>query len=351
VGLQREIFSEMILLTGGAGYIGSHLSLELLRQGQEIVILDNMSNSNCDAPNVFKKLFEGKCIVVRGDVRSKSCLARVFSKYSIQKVIHLAAYKSVFESMNQPLKYYDNNVTGLISLLDVMESFGRKSLIFSSSATVYKRQRGPKFFVESDEIFCPPNPYGSTKFICEQIIGDWCRADSERCAGVLRYFNPVGADDSALIGEQITAGSANLVPALMSCALGLTSHFCIYGTDYETSDGTAVRDFVHISDLIQGHVKALVKSDHDAGLNVWNLGTGLGITVAQVVERFESLIGRSLPKLYQDRREGDVAISVADISKASKELDFVPKFGIDDMLRSQWAWASKYSQSRSSSVV
>ena len=331
------------LVTGGAGYIGSHTIVELIEAGYELIVLDNFANSD---PKVFERIRQitGKNIpYIHADILEQSTLERLFAKHErtgepIQGVIHFAGLKSVAESVYDPLRYYTTNVEGTISLLRAMQNTGVKRIVFSSSATVYGK---PEFlpFTENHQI-APINPYGRTKAQVEQILQDYCVADSEFSAITLRYFNPIGAHSSGLIGENPRDIPNNLFPYITQVASGKLDLLHVYGDDYPTADGTGVRDYLHIMDLAQGHVKAVehMLRQEVEGYEVYNLGTGMGTSVLQMVERFSEVNKIQIPYTIQPRRSGDLAAYWADSEKAQKILGWQANYTLDDMCRDGWQW-------------
>ena len=328
-----------ILLTGGAGYIGSHTALAVLAAGHEPILLDDFSNSR---PEVVERLFDlaGRPLTaIRGDTRNRELLGSVFSTHQIDAVIHFAAKKSVAESVADPLSYHMNNVGGLLALVEAMDAAGVRTIVFSSSATVYG---DPDFLpISEDHPIRAINPYGQTKLICENILSDLARADRGWRVSLLRYFNPVGAHPSGLIGEEPLGRPTNLMPLVAGVALGRSPHLEIFGRDYSTADGTAVRDYVHVVDLADGHVAALAamgKGDH---LQTYNLGTGRGISVQELIAAFEEATGKTIPIVDAPRRSGDVASLYASVHKAERELGWRATRGLREMCSDSWRFASK----------
>ncbi|CAN0840952.1 UDP-glucose 4-epimerase 5 [Linum grandiflorum] len=335
--------SKRILVTGGAGYIGSHTVLHLLLGGYIAVVVDNLDNSNLLALQRVKEL-AGKhahnLSFHQVDLMDKCALEKIFAGTKFDAVIHFAGLKAVGQSVAEPLLYYSNNITGTINLLEVMASYGCKNLVFSSSATVYGC---PKEVPCTEE--CPisaVNPYGRTKLYVEEICRDIHHADSKWRIILLRYFNPVGAHPSGKIGEDPRGTPNNLMPYVQQVAVGRRSHLTVFGTDYKTKDGTGVRDFLHVVDLADGHIAALRKLDQpDIGCAVYNLGTGKGTSVLEMVAAFEKASGKKLPIVKAGRRPGDAEIVYASTAKAERELNWTAKYGIEEMCRDQWNWASK----------
>jgi UDP-glucose 4-epimerase len=325
-----------ILITGGTGYIGSHTSIEMMNAGYEVIIVDNFSNSR---PTVLERISEitGKKITFyEADLLEKKGLEEIFSKHEIQAVVHLAGYKAVEESVKLPLLYYENNIISTLNLCEVMHQYGVRHLVFSSSAAVY----GNPSKVPVTEEFPKQanNPYGRTKQVIEDILHDQVEANPNWSISLLRYFNPVGAHESGKIGEEPKGVPSNLVPFISQVAAGKLMHLNIYGNDYETEDGTGIRDYVHVTDLAKGHVKALERNMTTTGVEVYNLGTGRGYSVLEVVEAFERVIGRLIEHRIQDRRLGDVSVCFADPSKANKILNWTAEKGLEEMCRDAWRW-------------
>lgn len=325
-----------VLLTGGAGYIGSHTAVELMTAGHDVVIADDLSNSCGEVVERIEKLGGKKVAFYEIDVCDKAALQKVFGGNGIDAVIHFAGKKAVGESVEKPLLYYRNNLDATITLLEVMEEYGVKKLIFSSSATVY----GIPETVPVDENaprWCT-NPYGWTKYMSEQIMRDACAADGELSVVLLRYFNPIGAHESGMIGEDPEGIPNNLMPFIAQVAVGRRESLGVFGNDYPTPDGTGVRDYIHVVDLAKGHLAALEYSAENAGCEAVNLGTGRGYSVLDVVTAFESVNGVRIPYVIKDRRAGDAAMIYADASFAEKLLGWKAEKNIDDMCRDTWRW-------------
>ena len=325
-----------LLVTGGAGYIGSHTCVELLQAGYDLVVLDNFCNSKRSVLERVERIAEKRVSVVEGDIRDKSCLGALFAQYTISAVVHFAGLKAVGESVEKPLLYYDNNVYGSMVLFQSMADHGVKNVVFSSSATVY----GDPHTVPIREDFPlqTTNPYGSSKLMIEQILRDLRRADAEWHVVLLRYFNPVGAHESGLIGEDPNGIPNNLMPYISQVASGRLSHLSIFGNDYPTPDGTGVRDYIHVIDLAQAHVKAVEKLHNLDAVGTYNVGTGRGYSVLEMISAFELASGRKIPYKIADRRPGDVATCYADPSLANRELNWEAKRGIDEMCTDAWRW-------------
>ncbi len=326
-----------IVVTGGAGYIGSHTSIQLLEQGHEVVILDNLVNAN---PKVIQRIEEvsGKQVkFIEVDLLNTEELRAIFKENKFDACIHFAALKAVGESVKKPIEYYHNNITGTLSLVQVMREFDCKKLIYSSSATVYGDSKIQPILETCPKGNCT-NPYGWTKSMLEQMLADMIAADPTWDVICLRYFNPVGAHPSGRLGEQPNGVPANLMPYVTQVAVGQREKLSVFGGDYDTPDGTCVRDYVHVVDLANGHVKAVQKLvDHPKG-EVYNLGTGKGYTVLDIVKAFEESTGMSVPYEIVDRRVGDIAVCYADVTKASRELNWEAQYGIKDMCRDAWNW-------------
>ena len=328
-----------ILVTGGAGYIGSHTCLELLNQGHEVVVFDNLSNSSEESLNRVKTLTGKDLTFYKADMLDREAMERIFSQEKIDAVIHFAGLKAVGESVAKPLEYYSKNITGTLILCDVLWKHGVKKIIFSSSATVYG---DPAFIPITEE--CPKgqctNPYGWTKSMLEQILTDIQKADPEWSVILLRYFNPVGAHESGMIGEDPEGIPNNLTPYITQVAVGKLKEVGVFGNDYDTPDGTGVRDYIHVMDLADGHVKALKKFEDKPDVYVYNLGTGHGYSVLDMIHAFSKAVGKEIPYVIKPRRPGDIATCYADPSKAKKELGWEAKRGIDEMCADGWKWQS-----------
>lgn len=328
-----------ILVTGGAGYIGSHTCVELLNEGYDVVVVDNLYNSSEKALERVEQITGKKVTFYKADLLDKEALNEIFDRESIDSVIHFAGLKAVGESVAKPLEYYHNNMTGTFNLCDVMRNHGVKNIVFSSSATVYG---DPAFIPITEE--CPKgkitNPYGQTKGMLEQVLTDLNVADPEWNVVLLRYFNPIGAHESGLIGEDPKGIPNNLVPYIAQVAVGKLASLGVFGDDYDTPDGTGVRDYIHVVDLAKGHVKAIEKLKAKEGVSIYNLGTGNGYSVLQVLHAFEKACGKTLPYTIKPRRAGDIATCYADPSKAAKELGWKAEKGIEEMCADSWRWQS-----------
>lgn len=328
-----------ILVTGGAGYIGSHTCVELLNEGYEVVVADNLCNSSMVSIERVEKITGKKITFYEVDLRDKEGLNAVFDKEEIDSVIHFAGLKAVGESVSKPLEYYDNNIGGTLVLCQVMRDHNVKNIVFSSSATVYGN---PAFVPITEE--CPKgeitNPYGQTKGMLEQILTDLYVADSQWNVILLRYFNPIGAHISGIIGEDPKGIPNNLVPYIAQVAVGKLECLGVFGDDYNTHDGTGVRDYIHVVDLAKGHVKAIEKLREKEGVSIYNLGTGNGYSVLDVVLAFEKACGREIKYLIKPRRPGDIDACYADPAKAEKELGWKAEFDINRMCEDSWRWQS-----------
>ena len=332
-----------ILVTGGLGYIGSHVSVLLLQKGYQVLIVDNLDNSSISVLDGIKKIINLSPVFEKLDVRNSDQMEILFSKHKdISGVIHFAAYKSVSGSVEDPLKYYDNNVLGLITLLNLIK---RKNipLIFSSSATVYG-DADLLPILENSPIKEAFSPYGKTKQICEEIIRDTVKSDSFFKSVILRYFNPIGAHSSGLIGELPSGEPQNLIPFITQTLIGKRKELLVYGNDYPTDDGTCIRDYIHVMDLAEAHIKSLeyiLDSKNDKNFQVFNIGTGQGHSVLQVIDAFEKVTKKKIKYKITSRRQGDVAVSYADCSKAKEILGWISKFTLEDSLASSWNWETK----------
>ena len=329
-----------ILVTGGAGYIGSHTCVELLNAGYEVSVLDNLCNSSEEALRRVEELTGKPIHFYKGDMLDRQILEEIFEKESIYGVIHFAGLKAVGESVKKPLEYYHNNITGTLILCDVMRNYGCKNMVFSSSATVYGT---PAFVPITEE--CPKgqitNPYGHTKSMLEQILTDLHRADPEWNVILLRYFNPIGAHESGRIGENPKGIPNNLMPYVTQVAIGKLPCLGVFGNDYDTPDGTGVRDYIHVMDLAEGHVKALKKLEDKPDVRIYNLGTGKGYSVLDIVKAFEQASGKKIPYEIKPRRAGDIAVCYADPSRARQELGWEAKRDLLKMCQDSWHWQSE----------
>lgn len=326
-----------ILVTGGAGYIGSHTTLALLQAGHGVVILDNLCNSSAESLKRVAQLAGRAPVFVQGDIRDRVVLDSLFAEHSIHAVLHFAGLKAVGESVAQPLRYYDNNVHGSQVLLQAMADAGVFSFVFSSSATVYGEPAQMPIF-ETCPVGQPTNPYGRSKLIVEDMLRDLATANPRWRIAILRYFNPVGAHDSGLIGEDPKGIPNNLLPYIAQVAVGKLPELAVFGNDYPTLDGTGVRDYIHVVDLAEGHLYALDALDTRTGAHVWNLGTGQGYSVLDMVRAFEIESGKPVPYRVAPRRPGDIATCYADPTKAARELGWKANRGLPEMMRDAWRW-------------
>lgn len=325
-----------ILVTGGAGYIGSHTGLVLLQRGFDVVVLDNFCNSAMAAISRVEAIAKKSIAVVNGDVRDANCLRDVFSTHAIDAVIHFAGLKAVGESVREPLRYYDNNVVGTLRLVEAMNAANVTRLIFSSSATVYAASGKPRF-TESSPLG-PASPYGTSKLMAEQILRDCCESSPQLKVVLLRYFNPVGAHESGMIGEDPNGIPNNLMPFISQVAVGKLKTLSIYGNDYPTPDGTGIRDYIHVMDLAYGHLAALNQIDNLPQVSAINLGSGNGHSVLDVIRAFEVASGRTIASKVVARREGDIADYFADASLAKQLLGWQTKRSLNEMCADSWRW-------------
>ncbi|MFC0216479.1 UDP-glucose 4-epimerase GalE [Paenibacillus chartarius] len=327
-----------ILVTGGAGYIGSHTCVELLNSGYDIVVIDNLINSKEEAVRRVSELTGKKIPFYPLDLLDRQGLESVFREHAIDAVIHFAGLKAVGESVSMPLQYYHNNITGTLILCDVMQQFDVRRLVFSSSATVYGMPE--QVPIHEDFPLDATNPYGQTKLMIEQILRDVYRSDRRWAISLLRYFNPVGAHESGRIGEDPSGIPNNLLPYISQVAIGKLEKLRIFGNDYPTVDGTGVRDYIHVVDLARGHLKALELVLAESGIDAFNLGTGQGYSVLQMVEAFEQASGRPIPYSIEARRPGDVAVCYAATGKAREKLGWAAEKTLEEMCRDAWRWQS-----------
>lgn len=328
-----------ILVTGGAGYIGSHTCVQLLNNDYEVIIIDNFSNSSIDVLSNIKRITNKEFSFYEGDICDKEFLNKVFFENKIDAVIHFAGYKAVGESVKLPLKYYENNLVSTINLCEVMSKYNCKKLVFSSSATVYGNPL--KLPIKEDFPLSTTNPYGTTKLMIEKILKDLYVSDNDFSIAVLRYFNPIGADKSGLIGESPNGIPNNLMPYIVKVANKELDFLSIFGDDYDTPDGTGVRDYIHVVDLAKGHIKAIEKVLNTKGIDYYNLGTGTGYSVLDIVNTFEKINNVKINYKIVDRRPGDIASCYADSSKALKELGFKAQYNLEDMCKDAYEFAIK----------
>ena len=328
-----------ILVTGGAGYIGSHTTLALLQAGHDVVVLDNLCNSSAESLKRVAQLAGRSPVFVQGDIRDHGLLERLFAEHSVDAVLHFAGLKAVGESVAQPLRYYDNNVHGSQVLLQACADAGVFNLVFSSSATVYG-EPAQMPISEACPVGQPTNPYGRSKLMVEDMLRDVGASDPRWRIAILRYFNPVGAHESGLIGEDPNGIPNNLLPYMAQVAVGKLPELAVFGNDYPTPDGTGVRDYIHVLDLAEGHLRALEALKARTGAHVWNLGTGQGYSVLEMVRAFEAASGKPVPYCVAPRRPGDIATCYADPAKAERELGWKARRGLDEMMRDAWRWQS-----------
>ena len=329
-----------ILVTGGAGYIGSHTCVELLNSGYEVVVMDNLYNASAKALDRVQQITGKTLTFYEADMLDQPAMDKIFEAEKPDAVIHFAGYKAVGESVVKPIEYYHNNMTGTLLLCDTMRKHGVKNIIFSSSATVYGDPLEIPITEECPKQ-SPTNPYGQTKTMLEQVLMDIHRADPEWNVTLLRYFNPIGAHKSGLIGEDPKGIPNNLLPYVAQVAIGKLKCVGVFGNDYDTPDGTGVRDYIHVVDLARGHVKAIEKFKENKGVLIYNLGTGNGYSVLQVIEAFGKACGKKIPYEIKPRRVGDIATCYCDPSKAKRELGWEAEYGIDEMCADSWKWQTQ----------
>lgn len=328
-----------ILVTGGAGYIGSHTVIELQNAGYDVVVMDNLSNSSEVALERVQEITGKPLTFYKADILDREATEEIFSKEKIEAVIHFAGLKAVGESVQKPWEYYNNNITGTLILLDVMRKHNVKNIIFSSSATVYGEPEKVPVTEETPKGSCT-NPYGWTKSMLEQILTDIQKADPSLNVILLRYFNPIGAHKSGKIGENPNGIPNNLMPYITQVAVGKLPKLGVFGNDYPTPDGTCIRDYIHVLDLATGHVKALERLKKNAGLDIYNLGTGIGYSVLDVIHNFEAATGITIPFEFKPRRAGDIPVNYSNADKAWKELGWKAQYGIKEMCEDSWRWQS-----------
>lgn len=332
-----------VLVTGGSGYIGSHTCVQLLQNGHDVIILDNLCNSKRSVVPVLERLGGKSALFVEGDIRDEALLAEILHDHAIEAVIHFAGLKAVGESVNKPLEYYDNNVNGTLRLVNAMRAANVKNFIFSSSATVYGDQ--PKIpYAESFPTGTPQSPYGKSKLMVEQILTDLQKAQPDWSIALLRYFNPVGAHPSGDMGEDPQGIPNNLMPYIAQVAVGRRDSLAIFGNDYPTPDGTGVRDYIHVMDLADGHVAAMEKLAGQQGVHIYNLGAGVGSSVLDVVNAFSKACGKPVAYHFAPRRDGDLPAYWADASKADNELNWRVTRTLDEMAQDTWRWQSRHPQ-------
>ncbi len=328
-----------ILVTGGSGYIGSHTVLELLEAGYETVVLDNLCNSSEEALKRVEKITGKKAAFYQADIRDQEAMNKIFAEEKPEAVIHFAGLKAVGESVQKPLMYYDNNIAGTVTLLNAMKEHGCKKIVFSSSATVYGKPASVP--IREDFPLSVTNPYGRTKLMIEEILGDVYTADNTWDIILLRYFNPIGAHESGLIGEDPEGIPNNLLPYVAKVAVGRLEKVNVFGNDYDTPDGTGVRDYIHVVDLARGHVKAIEKILQNPGLKIYNLGTGNGYSVLDIIHAFSKACGHDIPYVIGPRRAGDIDMCYADPQKAYEELNWKAEYDLNKMCEDTWRWQSQ----------
>lgn len=329
-----------ILVTGGTGYIGSHTCVELLNKGHEVVAFDNLFNSQIDVLDKIKEITGKEVKFYKADMLDQESMRPVFEENQFDAVIHFAGLKAVGESVQKPLWYYHNNITGTLQLCELMNEYGCKRIIFSSSATVYGNPKTVP--ITEDFPLSTTNPYGSTKLMLEQILSDFCVPDPEWSVVLLRYFNPIGAHESGLIGERPNGIPNNLMPYIMQVAVGKLPQLGVFGDDYDTPDGTGVRDYIHVVDLAKGHVNAVDKVVSATGVNIYNLGTGNGYSVLDIVKAFEAANGVKIPYVIKERRAGDIATCYANPKKAKEELGWEAQYDLERMCKDSWRFAQTF---------
>lgn len=328
-----------ILVTGGLGFIGSHTVVDLIHKGHDCVIIDNLSKSSVSILERIETVVQKKIPFVQLEMLNKEALRSTFDKHNISAVIHFAGFKSVGESIQEPLKYYQNNLISTLNLLEVMQEFDVKKLVFSSSATVYGDFNTPP--MKENFSLQAPNPYGRTKLMLEEILRDFAVANTHWSIALMRYFNPIGAHKSGLLGELPFGIPNNLMPHVLKAASGEINKLQIFGGNYNTEDGSCIRDFIHIMDLANGHAKALEYVENNSGCEAFNLGTGVGYSVLNLINTFKEVTGVKVPYEIVDRRDGDIVISIADVNKAGKILGWKAQYSLEDMCLDSWRWYQK----------
>lgn len=331
-----------VLVTGGLGFIGSHTVVELIKKGDSVCIVDDLSNSNISVVERLKKVTNSEILFEKCNVRDLKCMSKIFAEFNPEAVIHFAAYKSAGESVAQPLKYYENNIGGSVALLKVMDAHKCRRIIFSSSATVYGDKDKPPFTENSATN--PVNPYGNTKLMVESILEDWVEAGVDRIAVALRYFNPIGAHNSGLLGEMPNGIPNNLMPYLCNVAGGNLTELAVFGDDFKTRDGTGERDYLHVVDLAKAHTSTTDYTLSRRGFSTFNVGTGKGTTVFELIQAFEKATGVAVKYKITGRRSGDVACSMAAVAKIKKEMNWTALKTVDDMCRDSWRWQTNISK-------
>lgn len=325
-----------ILVTGGLGYIGSHTCVELLENNYEVVVIDNLYNSTLGVIDRIEEITNKSFKFYLADVRDKKILTQIFTENDIYAVIHFAGLKAVGESVEKPLEYYDNNITATLNLLEVMKKFDVKNIIFSSSATVYGKPKTVP--IKEDFPLSVTNPYGRCKLFIEEILNDLYISDKEWNIVLLRYFNPIGAHKSGKIGESPVGIPNNLIPYVTEVAVGKLDHVNVFGDDYDTEDGTGVRDYIHVVDLARGHIQAIKKFEEEKKVRIYNLGTGIGYSVLDIINTFSDIVGKKIKYVITKRRSGDIDKCFADPTKAKNELSWVAKYGLREMCEDSWRW-------------
>ncbi len=325
-----------ILVTGGLGYIGSHTCVELLENNYEVVVIDNLYNSTLGVIDRIEEITNKSFKFYLADVRDKKILTQIFTENDIYAVIHFAGLKAVGESVEKPLEYYDNNITATLNLLEVMKKFDVKNIIFSSSATVYGKPKTVP--IKEDFPLSVTNPYGRCKLFIEEILNDLYISDKDWNIVLLRYFNPIGAHKSGKIGESPVGIPNNLIPYVTEVAVGKLDHVNVFGDDYDTEDGTGVRDYIHVVDLARGHIQAIKKFEEEKKVRIYNLGTGRGYSVLDIINTFSDIVGKKIKYVITKRRSGDIDKCFADPTKAKKELSWVAKYGLREMCEDSWRW-------------
>lgn len=328
-----------ILVTGGAGYIGSHTCVELLNEGHEVSVVDNLYNSNIESIKRVKEITGRDLKFYKADIGDRDEMTRIFDENEFEAVIHFAGLKAVGESCEKPLEYFINNVSGTLVMLDIMGNHNVKNIVFSSSATVYGNPKTVP--IKEDFPLSVTNPYGRTKLMLEEILQDLYKSDNGWNVTLLRYFNPIGAHKSGRIGEDPNGIPNNLLPYITKVAIGSLPQLNVFGNDYPTEDGTCIRDYIHVVDLARGHVKAIEKMSSNQAVKIYNLGTGKGYSVLEVIKNFEKASGKKIPYRITDRRAGDVPVCYADASLAKEELGWKAEYGIEEMCRDSWEWQYK----------
>lgn len=329
-----------ILVTGGAGFIASHTNVELLEEGYDVIVMDNLCNSSRESIARVEMITGKKIKFYEADMRDLSSLEKIFSENKIDVIIHFAGLKAVGESCEKPYEYYDNNITGTLNIIKMMKQYNVKKIVFSSSATVYGEPETVPI-TEDAKVGGVTNPYGRTKLMLEEILSDIHQADPSFDIALLRYFNPIGAHESGMIGEAPNGIPNNLLPYVAKVAAGVLEKVNVFGDDYPTPDGTGVRDYIHVVDLAKGHVCAVKKLMEHPGLVVYNLGTGIGYSVLEIIHNFEKACGKEIPYVIAPRRAGDIPTCYSDPSKAEKELGWKAQYGIDKMCEDAWRWQSQ----------